>query len=150
MDARDAALARTARAVLALAFASLLSALPWRSPPSVACPAPASAAILAERSVAMRCDGLPGRPLVGPARLLFGQGLDPNTADAATLAVLPGLGVGKAEAIVRERVRGAFTRAEDLQRVPGIGAATIARLRPWLVFAPLGVERPVDPAGHGK
>ena len=53
----------------------------------------------------------------------------------ATLALLPGIGPRLAEAIVRERRRlGAFAGPDDLERVPGIGPATVQRLRPLVRF----------------
>jgi DNA uptake protein ComE-like DNA-binding protein len=55
--------------------------------------------------------------------------------------------MGRAEAIVRERVTAPFVRAEDLRRVPGIGPATLERIRPWLVFPPR--QRVVDPQVGG-
>ncbi|MEM7202355.1 MAG: ComEA family DNA-binding protein [Planctomycetota bacterium] len=56
-----------------------------------------------------------------------------NTASVAQLMALPGVGRVRAEAIVLHRVRhGAFARVEELQRVDGIGPATVASLRPFL------------------
>lgn len=53
-----------------------------------------------------------------------------NTATKEELATLPGIGPTLAAAIVAVRERtGPFRRVEDLQRVPGIGARTIERLR---------------------
>lgn len=152
MDIPDRGLARTARAALVLAVALLPGAVPREHPVAPECRSPVSAAEHEGRTLALRCDAGPGPPLQGPARLLFGQRLDPNTADAASLAVLPGLGLGKAEAIVRERARAPFTRPEDLERVPGIGAATLERLRPWLEFgsAPRAAAQAVDPGGRWK
>ncbi|MGH7447980.1 MAG: ComEA family DNA-binding protein, partial [Longimicrobiales bacterium] len=54
--------------------------------------------------------------------------LDPNTATAAELDRLPGIGPVLAARIVEERTRGPFTTVEDLTRVPGIGAALATRL----------------------
>jgi competence protein ComEA len=53
-----------------------------------------------------------------------------NTATAADLEQLPGIGPAKALAIVEDRRRnGRYGTIEDLSRVRGIGAATIERLR---------------------
>ncbi|MCG3177873.1 MAG: hypothetical protein BIFFINMI_00195 [Phycisphaerae bacterium] len=69
--------------------------------------------------------------------------LDPNTASWQMLGLLPGLGEGKAKAIVAWREQWssshpgcgpAFTRAEDLAAVPGIGPRTVERLAPQLWF----------------
>lgn len=81
----------------------------------------------------MRCDGR-GPLLRGPARLLFGLGVDPNRADPRTLEALPGIGPARAAAIVAERERRPFAHAADLERVAGIGPATRRRVAPWLAL----------------
>jgi competence protein ComEA len=59
-----------------------------------------------------------------------GSRISLNRATAAELATLPGIGPTKARAIVESRSKqGPFRRVEDLQRVPGIGPATLERLR---------------------
>lgn len=67
--------------------------------------------------------------------------LDPNSATWQELSVLPQIGETRARAIVAHRERDlaqgraiAFAREEDLFRVKGIGAATVATLRPYLAF----------------
>lgn len=71
------------------------------------------------------------------------QGINPNTATAAELTALPGIGRVKAERIAAYRLshRDAddpeapvFRRPEDLQGVHGIGPKTVERLRPLLRF----------------
>ncbi len=53
-----------------------------------------------------------------------------NTATAAELEALPGIGPSTAAAIVRDREqRGSFNRVEDLARVRGIGPAKLAALQ---------------------
>lgn len=58
--------------------------------------------------------------------------LDPNLAPEEELRRLPGIGPTRARAIVEERARRAFESLEALLRVPGIGAATYARISPFL------------------
>ncbi len=68
--------------------------------------------------------------------------IDPNVASASELAALPTIGPGRAAAIIEYRrawraSRGdspAFSSADDLANVKGIGPATVEQLRPWLVF----------------
>jgi competence protein ComEA len=56
--------------------------------------------------------------------------VDVNTADAALLETLPGVGPATAAAIITERERnGPFLGIDDLDRVPGIGPAKLAALR---------------------
>ena len=58
-----------------------------------------------------------------------------NRADVHTLTLLPGIGPRLAEAISSERQRlGAFAGPDDLERVAGIGPATVQRLRPLVSF----------------
>ncbi len=53
-----------------------------------------------------------------------------NTADAALLQTLPGIGRVKAEAIIAyRRTHGAFSSEEEIQNVSGIGAATWEEIR---------------------
>ncbi len=53
-----------------------------------------------------------------------------NTATAAELEALPGIGESRAAAIVAYREEhGAFQSIEELLEVPGIGAATLEKVR---------------------
>ena len=55
--------------------------------------------------------------------------IDINTASAAQLEGLPGIGPSKSAAIIAERTEnGPFSSCNDLTRVLGIGEATIAKL----------------------
>ena len=57
--------------------------------------------------------------------------VDLNTADAAELQLLPGVGPARADAIVRDRAaRGPYRTLDELDRVPRIGPRTIAGLSP--------------------
>jgi competence protein ComEA len=56
--------------------------------------------------------------------------VDLNTATAADLETLPGVGPATAAAIVEDRARnGPFASVDELDRVPGIGPAKLATLR---------------------
>lgn len=67
-----------------------------------------------------------------------GETVDPDRASAEELARLPGVGMRLAREIVADRdLRGLFGSAGALDRVRGIGPATVAKLEPFLLF-----ERP--------
>jgi competence protein ComEA len=58
-----------------------------------------------------------------------------NTASAAELEALPGVGPSLAQAIVSERARlGGFRRIDDLRRVRGIGDRRFEQLRPLVAL----------------
>jgi competence protein ComEA len=58
--------------------------------------------------------------------------IDINTASAADLRKLPGIGPKLSQAIVDERDKAPFKSVEDLRRVHGIGAKTLDKLRPYV------------------
>ena len=59
--------------------------------------------------------------------------LDLNRASLEQLQLLPGVGGVRAEAIVLDRIRrGPFRSVADLQRVDGLGLATIEEVRPFV------------------
>ena len=61
--------------------------------------------------------------------------VDVNRASVAELQVLPGIGPGRAEALVLERIRGGiFAGLEDIGRVRGFGAVALDRLAPHVAF----------------
>ncbi len=63
----------------------------------------------------------------------FRYEVDPNSADAAELRQLPGIGEKLANAIVEDRlINGPFRTPADLRRVKGIGPKTVESLRPFL------------------
>ena len=60
--------------------------------------------------------------------------IDINTASAAELELLPGIGPTLAERITDFRARsGPFRNIESLQRVRGIGPKTVEKIRPYAV-----------------
>ena len=75
-------------------------------------------------------------PPVWPGRLATAtERIDPNTASAASLRRLPGIGQVKAEAIVAYRTQHPaprFARADDLTAVGGIGPGTVRQIAPFL------------------
>lgn len=113
-------------------------------PPACAVLAPAAANVLLREpardalgDVAVVCAEQAEHPenaagLEGLARLLDGRKLAPNTASQALLENLPGIGPGRAAAIVAERARSPFRSTGDLERVRGIGPKTRAGLEPFL------------------
>jgi competence ComEA-like helix-hairpin-helix protein len=69
----------------------------------------------------------------------FAAFIDPSSATAAELTLLPGIGPVLAERIVDHRENhGPFERPEALLAVPGIGPATLRAIEPWLVVEPVG------------
>src|SRR5688572_10034266 len=78
--------------------------------------------------------------------------IDPNTADEATLAALPNLGPAMARRIIEDRnqfqaqnpTQLPYRRLQDLDRIKGIGPATLENLRPYLVF-PGAATQPATP-----
>lgn len=83
--------------------------------------------------------------------------LDPNTASWQDLAAIPQLGQKRAKAIVAARESWhrldphhiTYAKAEDLLIVPGIGAAMVENLRPYLMF-PGPDARSEEARGHAN
>jgi competence protein ComEA len=76
--------------------------------------------------------------------------IDINTATAAELAGLPLIGPAKAAAIIAYRdAHGPFREINDITAVPGIGPATLARLRANIT-ASAPHETPARPDAAGS
>jgi len=91
-------------------------------------------------SVYFLASGLPGLRQTSEIRLE--SRINPNKAPPASLVRLPGIGVGRAGAIVAYREsfseknggKPAFWNCEDLQKVKGIGPKTAKSISKWLKF----------------
>ncbi len=68
--------------------------------------------------------------------------VDLNTATAAELEALPGIGPRTAELIVEYRQGQPFTKVEDLMNIRGIGERTFLRLRPLIRVGDAGPAGP--------
>lgn len=79
-------------------------------------------------------------PLV-PVGAEIDHRIDINTASAAELATLPGIGDSKAKAIVEYRAVDPFRTVEDLKKVKGIGDKTFESLRPNLMVSEAGMTK---------
>jgi comEA protein len=64
------------------------------------------------------------------------QKIDINRADVWLLQALPGIGETKAQAIVDYRIQnGLFRVAEDITKVPGIGASVFEKIKPFITVS---------------
>jgi competence ComEA-like helix-hairpin-helix protein len=74
--------------------------------------------------------------------------LDLNTATAAQLAQVPGIGVSSAKAIVQFRQKsGPFERIEDLLAIRGISARRLQQIRPYVNVSQPAPRRPSSSRG---
>ena len=68
--------------------------------------------------------------VLSPLAALAAGPVDINTADAAALEQVKGIGPSRAKAIVEyRRANGPFAKVDDLVRVPGIGDKAVGKLR---------------------
>jgi competence protein ComEA len=73
-----------------------------------------------------------------------------NTATAADLQALPGVGVATARLIVEHREKnGGFKKIEELMNIKGIGEKSFLKLKPMVTVAPQKAERQ-DDAGRDR
>lgn len=86
--------------------------------------------------------------------LFMGQALaavNVNTASAAELETLPGIGPSKATAIIEYRsANGPFASVDALDDVPGIGPATLANIRPHVTVSGEGGAAAAPPAAEAS
>ncbi len=69
-----------------------------------------------------------------------------NTATAAQLEALPGIGARTAERIVEHRQKnGGVKKVEDLMLVRGVGEKSFLKLKPMLTVAAAKTDRPAQP-----
>ncbi len=79
--------------------------------------------------------------VLSPLSALAAGAVDINTADAAALEQVKGIGPSRAKAIVEYRQKnGPFAKVDDLSQVPGIGEKSLAQLRDQLTVG--GAAKP--------
>lgn len=73
-----------------------------------------------------------------PAEFAIQDRINPNTAPAASLSRLEGIGPARAESIISYRQAAgkqpAFARPNDLQNIRGIGPKTVEKIQDELTF----------------
>jgi competence ComEA-like helix-hairpin-helix protein len=73
--------------------------------------------------------------LADSQRLVLDDKLNPNVETAVSMARLPSFGQAKAKAVAEYRQSGGvFERADDLDKIKGIGPKTVENIRPYLRF----------------
>ncbi len=82
-------------------------------------------------------------------KILTPKSINPNTASAKELELLPHIGPKTAQAIVRYRQEhGPFKSIDELDNVKRIGPKTIERIRPFLILS--GQHSQADSSRKGK
>jgi DNA uptake protein ComE-like DNA-binding protein len=127
---------RRGRAALLVAGLALAVAAAQRSAPAPSAPCRAPVLLAMRGALAAVSCTRSGAPLAGAARLAFGLPLDVNRESVRALEALPGIGAGRAAAIVAARNAAPFCDVRELARVPGIGRTTLARLAGQVVAGP--------------
>jgi len=149
ISADAASAARAASAVNAVTIVSR-SAIPVKIVP-VHVPIaviPVTSAPIIERvqePVHSQSDATPNTPAKAPK----GGGLNVNTASAAELEELPGIGPATAARIVEYRQKnGSFKKVEDLMNIRGIGEKSFLKLKPLITVTPLKADRGTGASDH--
>ena len=113
--------------IATIAFAAVASA-GEKSAPAKADPGKSGILIDGKPMVAPTAKPTP-TPTKAPA-LAAGETVNVNTADAAALRRLPGVGPALAAAIIEYRTKsGPFVTADDLLKVKGIGPKRLAKIK---------------------
>lgn len=100
----------------------------WRSPqPKLETPCPDGGLLTLDAEGVARCGE--GRELPAGQAMTAGQRFDCNTARAEELALVPGIGRSLADEIVARRGDGGFKTWDELDAIPGVGAARLNALQ---------------------
>lgn len=81
---------------------------------------------------------------IGPFAVMAMAPVDINSATAAQLEAINGIGSAKAQAIVDYRAKnGPFQKVEDLEKVAGIGPKMLEKMKPEITIkaAPAAVKK---------
>jgi len=79
------------------------------------------------------------------AALAVAQPVNINTADAATLRTIDGIGATRAAAIIEDRqTNGNFNTVEEITRVPGIGQGILSSIRNQITVGGSGTSTPAS------